>query len=100
LLAGSLSDLKHIFIVVDIELLAPEMAGITSFTLPESLSAMFARLQTTSPQTVVKVMLVSYGSPLFGRINNAERQNLLAGKGKPQGPAGREDWAAQFEEGN
>jgi len=92
LLAASLANLGHVFLVVDIELLVPETcASPGGFTLPLSIAELFLRLGRSSSSTVVKVMLVSYGSPLFGAISDAgtKKQLLLAGKRKPQRPVGK-----------
>ncbi|KAK0644219.1 hypothetical protein B0T16DRAFT_355986 [Cercophora newfieldiana] len=92
LLAGSLADLKHVFIVVDIELLASQVHVASphpssAFKLPELVGELFAQLSRTSPGTTVKVMLASYGSPVFGDLRDAERKDLIvAGRGRPQRP--------------
>jgi len=89
LLAASLSGLKQVFIVVDIELLSPDLAlqADSTFTLPESFGELFAQLNQRCPDLVVKVILASYGSPLLCALSEAGRKDLLlAGKakGKPQ----------------
>ncbi|KAH6623159.1 hypothetical protein F5144DRAFT_595385 [Chaetomium tenue] len=99
LLAGSLANMgsRHVFIVVDVELLGREAAaGITQsnenhgsssdrFTLPESLKGLFAQLEARAPGVVVKVLLVSYGSPLFRATGEVcQKDVLLAGRPRPQ----------------
>ncbi len=106
LLAGSLAGLRnqHVYIVVDVELLGREaVACVTQnneshgsssnrFMLPESLRDLFAQLEARAPGLVVKVLLASYGSPLFSAAGEACRKDvLLAGRPRPQrlGAAGR-----------
>jgi hypothetical protein len=87
LLAAGLAELKRVFIVADIELLSSELACSPqeAFTLPESLAEVFALLKARAPGVVVKVLLASYGSPLFGVASEpARRDLLLAGKARPQ----------------
>jgi hypothetical protein len=53
----------------------------------QSLAELFAQLKARAPGVVVKVMLASYGSPLFGATSEASRKDLLlAGKAKAQRP--------------
>ncbi len=116
LLAGSLAGLgknkQPVFIIVDAELLGREAGtymaqnnGSSSvinnrFMLPESLRELFAQLEARAPGVVVKVLLASYGSPLFGAAGEASRKDvLLAGRPSPQrlgaaGRAGREGLGA------
>ncbi len=108
LLAGSLAGLgsRQVFIVVDVELLGREaVACVTQdsgnrgnssnsnrFMLPESLRELFAQLEARASGVVVKVLLASYGSPLFGAAGEACRKDVvLAGRPRPQrlGGAGR-----------
>jgi len=95
-LASNLIRLKHVYIVVDIELLTPETSSSLTeqrFTLSASISEPFSHLSRTSPSTVVKVMLVSCGSPLFAAISDADTRKhlLLAGKGNRSGRS-RKGW--------
>ena len=84
LLAVSLADLKHVYIVVDVELLlSPEPSSSSiPFTLPESFTNLFAQLGQASPNTTVKVMLASYGSPLLAAVaGNNSGDVITAGRG-------------------
>jgi hypothetical protein len=91
LLARSLVGLKHVFIIVDVELLAPEMVSPSpqsKAAVPELFAGLLVRLEKTSPDTKVKVMLASYGSPVFDEVRDAYRQDLIVTSRGRQRPVG------------
>lgn len=77
LLAASLASLKQVYIILDLELLSLKLVDVTgSFSLPAAFSELFKQLAQRSPNIVVKVMLVSYGSSVLDAADE-QSQNCL-----------------------
>ena len=78
LLAASLASLKQIYIIMDLELLSSELATTTdNFSLPVAFSELFNQLGKRSPDTVAKVMLVSYGSSVLNMADEKHQRSLI-----------------------
>jgi hypothetical protein len=72
LLASVLQGLPVVYLVIDIETLGSSLAEIeANFSWPTAFLNLFQELSARVIKTLVKVVLVSYGSPVFAR--NAEK---------------------------
>jgi hypothetical protein len=55
-----------VYIIIDVELLDNSLADLTEgFSSPAAFLRVFSQLADSSINTVIKVALVSYGSPVF-----------------------------------
>lgn len=78
LLADSLSGFRCIYILVDVELLHPDLESLSKeFSLPHALLALFRELSERRAQTIVKVALASYGSVMFDGFGNQEARSFI-----------------------
>lgn len=78
LLAASLANLKHVYIIMDLELLSQKLENVSdNFELSAAFWGLFGELGRRSPNTVVKVMLVSYGSNVFNTFDERSKGNLI-----------------------
>jgi len=78
ILASVLEGIPHLYIIVDIELLHPSLAPLDEgFSWPDAFLAIFSGLEQRNIKTVIKVVLVSYGSPLFRNLMKNEHRNLV-----------------------
>lgn len=77
ILAMSLQGLPLIYIIIDVELLSPSLADLTeNFSWPIAFLKVFAELSQRNNKTIVKVVLVSYGSPVLKNNISDEFQKL------------------------
>ncbi|KAI0475740.1 hypothetical protein GGR56DRAFT_433412 [Xylariaceae sp. FL0804] len=84
ILAASLADMKQIYIAVDVEVLAPEVAGAGGgFSLPDAFLKLIDELRKKSPGAVVKIVLISYRSQSLGRVTSENRSRVIS-VGRPQ----------------
>lgn len=83
LLMSALEDIPKVYIVLDLEVLSRSLSSLTEDFWPSAFLRGFSELSTRS-RTIVKVVLVSYGSPLFkGRLDN-HLQDLVVPVGNRQ----------------
>ncbi|KAI0971619.1 hypothetical protein F4678DRAFT_431332 [Xylaria arbuscula] len=76
-LASMLQGIPLLYIILDIEVLSHAVGGLTKDFWPAVFLKMFSELLARNIKTVVKVALVSYGSPLFRTSMSSEWQDLV-----------------------
>ncbi|KAH8662867.1 hypothetical protein BGZ60DRAFT_530024 [Tricladium varicosporioides] len=77
ILAMALQGLPLIYIIIDVELLNPSLIDLTeNFSWPAAFLKVFSELAQRSMRTVVKVLLVSYGSSAL-KSNLSDYQKLM-----------------------
>lgn len=85
-LASVLQGIPLLYIIVDIELLHPSLPVITEgFSWPASFRSLFAGFIERNIRTILKVALVSYGSPIIDPPMNQELRDSMI----PVGGSGR-----------
>jgi len=85
-LASVLQWIPLLLIIVDIELIHPLLPAITEeFSWPSSFRSLFAGFMERNIRTVLKVALVSYGSPIIDLPMNQELRDSVI----PVGGSGR-----------
>jgi hypothetical protein len=78
ILASALQGIPIVYIIIDIELLDHSLAELTeSFLLPAAFLQVFSQMAQRGIKTVIKVALVSYGSPVFKQPMSSECQKLV-----------------------
>jgi hypothetical protein len=78
ILASALQGIPIVYIIIDIELLDHSLAELTeSFLLPAAFLQVFSQMAQRGIKTVIKVALVSYGSPVFKQPMSNECQKLV-----------------------
>ncbi|RDW58186.1 hypothetical protein BP6252_13597 [Coleophoma cylindrospora] len=82
ILGSVLQGVPHLYIIIDVELLHPSLAEMTeNFSWPAAFLKLFSELSQRSIKTVIKIVLVSYGSPLFKKQMSKECQELVVSVG-------------------
>ena len=77
-LTSVLQGIPLLYIIVDIELLDQSLAEVTQgFSLPAAFLKIFSDLAERDVQTVMKVVLVSYGSQMFRTSVSSECRDLV-----------------------
>ncbi|KAJ3578674.1 hypothetical protein NPX13_g1895 [Xylaria arbuscula] len=76
-LASMLQGIPLLYIILDVEVLDHPVEGSRKDFLPAMFLKMFSELSVRNIKTVVKVALVSYGSPLFRTSMSSEWQGLI-----------------------
>ncbi|MCJ1268458.1 hypothetical protein MMC22_008346 [Lobaria immixta] len=86
ILAGVLAGLPQIYILIDIEAVNPHYQTIEQgFSWPSAFLNFFGKISERGLKTVVKVVLVSYGSAVFRELSQKkELQDLVITVGQPQ----------------
>jgi len=78
ILASVLQGIPLLYIIIDVELLHPSLATLTEdFSWPAAFMSIFSGLEQRNVNTVLKVTLVSYGSPLFRDVMTSEHRSLV-----------------------
>jgi hypothetical protein len=78
LLASVLQGLPVVYLVIDIEILGSSLAEIeANFSWPAAFLNLFQELSASAIKTLVKVVLVSYGSPVFARNTEKRTRDLV-----------------------
>jgi hypothetical protein len=78
LLASVLEGLPAVYLIIDIETLGSSFADFTAeFSWPTAFQNLFQELRARGIKTLVKVVLVSYGSPVFARTIEKGHGNLV-----------------------
>ncbi|RDW90971.1 hypothetical protein BP5796_02136 [Coleophoma crateriformis] len=82
ILGSVLQGVPLLYIIIDVELLHPSLAEMTdNFSWPAAFLELFAELAQRNIKTVIKIVLVSYGSPLFKKQMSKECQELVVSVG-------------------
>lgn len=86
ILAAVLAGLPQIYIVIDLEAVNPHYQTIEQgFSWPSAFLNVFGKISERGLKTVVKVVLVSYGSAVFREMSQkTELQDLVITVGRPQ----------------
>ncbi|KAI1374768.1 hypothetical protein F4677DRAFT_447034 [Hypoxylon crocopeplum] len=67
ILVSVLQDIPQMYIIIDLELIHPQWAEqAVGFSWPAAIRKIFAELSRRNCRSVIKVALVSYGSPVLG----------------------------------
>jgi hypothetical protein len=78
ILASVLQEIPLLYIIIDVELLHPSLATLTEdFSWPAAFLSIFSGLEQRNVKTVLKVSLVSYGSPLLRNMMRSEHRSLV-----------------------
>jgi hypothetical protein len=78
ILASVLQGIPLLYIIIDVELLDNSLAELTEdFSWPAAFLKLFSQLAVRNIKTVIKIALVSYGSPLFKQPMSTECQKLI-----------------------
>lgn len=77
ILASVIQALPLLYIFIDIELISISLNINAEFSIPKHFQKLFLDLEKRSVSTVIKVILVSYGSPAFGTMTSVEERNLV-----------------------
>jgi hypothetical protein len=85
ILASVMTGLDRIYVVIDVEILSGISAGGRS--LPEAFLHLFSMLADRGGKTEVKVILVSYVSPVFSEIEEGNIRDLIVQVGSKAGSA-------------
>ena len=85
LLASTLANLPLIYIIVDVETIGRCYTGIDrSFSWPSAFLRVFGKLSERRLTTVVKVVLVSYGSAVFQKMPHEDLREMVFSVGRPR----------------
>lgn len=77
LLMRLLQGVPKVYIVLDMEVLSRSLSNLTGNFWPSAFLKGFSELSARSYRTVVKVVLVSYGSTIFDRHRDSQLQELI-----------------------
>lgn len=73
LLAARLSELQRVYILIDMELLNPELLGLfMNHSLTSAFCSIFRKVSEINKGTVIKVALASYGSAISKMLHKKE----------------------------
>lgn len=82
LLGSVLEGLPRLYIVIDIEILSASLASFTKgFSWPSAFLDLFQDLSDRGLNTVVKVVLVSYGSQIFSETSGKDIRDVVVSVG-------------------
>ncbi|KAK4061555.1 uncharacterized protein Triagg1_10264 [Trichoderma aggressivum f. europaeum] len=81
ILASVLQGISHLYIMIDVEVLSQNLGTLTEDFWPTAFLKMFSELSARNIGTVVKVALISYGSPLLKGPFRKDCQNLVVSVG-------------------
>ncbi|KAF2238143.1 hypothetical protein EV356DRAFT_508801 [Viridothelium virens] len=78
LLGSVLTGMSRLFIIIDVELICPTSLGDAgSFSSSTTFIDLFRKIAEHSVKTVVKVVLVTYGSPVFADMPRNQDRDLV-----------------------
>lgn len=77
LLMRVLQGIPKVYIVLDMEVLSRSLSSLTENFWPSAFLKGFSELSVRNIRTVVKVVLVSYGSAIFDRHKGGQLQELV-----------------------
>lgn len=103
LLGSVLAGLSQIYLVVDVETLSSSFASIDAdFSWPSYFQALFVKLSNRGLKTMVKVVLVSYGSTMFLGSSRKDVHDLVVPvkRTAPSSPTQRKQMVARNARGN
>ena len=87
LLSSMLGGLPQVYIIIDIEVLSSSCASLMKdFSWPSAFLNLFERLKARGFKTVIKVVLVSYGSQVFSQMATNESKDMLVSLGRRTAP--------------
>lgn len=81
ILASILQGIPRLYIIIDVEVLGQNLGTLTKDFWPASFLRMFSELSARNIGTVVKVALISYGSPLLKGPLRKDCQDLVVSVG-------------------
>ncbi|KAL7906380.1 hypothetical protein GGI35DRAFT_470994 [Trichoderma velutinum] len=81
ILASVLQGIPHLYIMIDVEVLSQKLGTLTEDFWPTAFLKMFSELSARNIVTVVKVVLISYGSPLLKGPFGKDCQDLVVSVG-------------------
>ncbi|KAL5094023.1 hypothetical protein Trisim1_009493 [Trichoderma cf. simile WF8] len=81
ILASILQGIPRLYIIIDVEVLGQNLGTLTEDFWPAAFLRMFSELTTRSIGTIVKVVLISYGSPLLKGSFIKDCQDLVVSVG-------------------
>ena len=84
LLGSVLAGLPQIYIIVDVEAASPIYASSKVFSWPLGFLNVFKKLSERGLKTIVKVVLVSYGSTVFQDLAQKDFQDCVISVGRAQ----------------
>lgn len=85
LLGSALVGLPRVYIIIDVEAVDPRLRSLdAAFSWPTAFLHMFQKLTNHGGKTVVKVVLVSYGSSMFVDMPEKDLQDLIISVKRPQ----------------
>lgn len=82
ILASILQGIPRLYIIIDVEVLGQNLGTLTEDFWPAAFLRMFSELSTRSIGTIVKVVLISYGSPLLKGPFIKDCQDLVVSVGE------------------
>ncbi|KAH7333075.1 hypothetical protein BKA65DRAFT_564106 [Rhexocercosporidium sp. MPI-PUGE-AT-0058] len=90
-LASFIQGIPLLYIIVDVELLHPSLPIITpGFSWPAAFRSLFAGLIERNSKTILKVALVSYGSPVMALMDQELRNSTVLVGTSSRSRAGQE----------
>ncbi|KAL7957135.1 hypothetical protein V8C34DRAFT_191020 [Trichoderma compactum] len=81
ILASVLQGISRLYIMIDVEVLSPDLVTLTEDFWPTAFLKMFSKLSARNIGTIVKVALISYGSPLLKGPFKKDCQDLVVSVG-------------------
>ncbi|KAJ4858273.1 hypothetical protein T069G_06540 [Trichoderma breve] len=81
ILAAVLQGIPRLYIIIDVEVLSQNLRTLTEDFWPASFLKMFSELSARNIGTIVKVALISYGSPLLKGPFRKDCQDLVVSVG-------------------
>jgi hypothetical protein len=80
-LASLLSGIPRLYMVIDVEVLHPSAAASSQNFWSSAFHDIFADLRARQIETVLKVVMVSYGSPLLGEMYDTKWRHIVVSVG-------------------
>ena len=85
ILSSVLAGLTLVYVIIDVETVSPAYTGLEhTFSWPSAAHQVFKRLLERQIKTVVKIVLVSYGSTMFADKPPKDSQDLVISVCRPQ----------------
>ncbi|KAL6787632.1 hypothetical protein J3E68DRAFT_445502 [Trichoderma sp. SZMC 28012] len=81
ILASVLQGIPRLYIMIDVEILSRDLGTLTENFWPTAFLKMFSELSARNIETIVKVALISYGSPLLKGPFRKDCQDLVVSVG-------------------
>ena len=84
LLGSVVAGLPQVYVIIDVEAVSPRLRSLNAaFSWPNAFLDFFSKLTDHGCKTVVKVVLVSYGSSVFVDTSAKDLQDLIISVGRP-----------------